>query len=264
MKDLYFALFAAALTALALTTYGVRLLVRGAASSDRTAKVQATALLGRGLIEMGFWALTPLARGCVSLGITANGLTWASMAVAAGSGWALATGRFGLATLLMMLSTMGDVLDGQVARATGKSSDAGEVLDASVDRYGEFAMVGGMIYFYRLDAIPMLIAMGALLASFMVSYSTAKAEALQVPPPRGPMRRHERGVYMIVGAFVSSVAGGAIAARWPQLPAGLPILAALTVIATIGNYSAVLRLTRTAGLLRARQAERGGHASSSH
>ena len=264
MRDLYFAVFSAAITALALTTYGVRLMVRGAATSDRTAKVQSSVLLGRGLIEMGYWAMTPLANGCVALGITANGLTWASLAVAAGSGFALATGRFGLATLLMYLAVIGDVLDGQVARATGKSSDSGEVLDASVDRYGEFAMVGGMIYFYRLAAIPMLIAMGALLASFMVSYSTAKAEALGVPPPRGPMRRHERGTYMIVGSFFSCVLGGAIAARWPTLPAGLPILAALTVIATIGNYSAVLRLTRTAGLLRARQDEREGQAGSGH
>ena len=252
MRDLYFAVFSAAITALALTTYGVRLIVRGAASTERTEKVQSSILLGRGLIEMGYWAMTPLAKGCVALGITANGLTWASMAVAAGSGFALATGRFGLATLLMMLSTIGDVLDGQVARATGKSSDAGEVLDASVDRYGEFAMVGGMIYFYRLEPVPMLIAMAALLASFMVSYSTAKAEALQVPPPRGPMRRHERGVYMIVGAFVTCLAGAAISARWPGLPPALPILGALTMIATVGNYSAVLRLVRTARLVHGR------------
>jgi phosphatidylglycerophosphate synthase len=262
MKDLYFAIFSAAITALALSTYGIRLLVRGAASSDRTAKVQASVLLGRGLIEMGYWAMTPLARGCVALGISANALTWASMAVAAGSGVALATGRFGLASMLMYLSTIGDVLDGQVARATGKSSDAGEVLDASVDRYGEFAMIGGLVYFYRLEPVPMLICMAALLASFMVSYSTAKAEALQVPPPRGPMRRHERGTYMIIGAFFACVLGGTIAARWPALPAGFPILAAVTVIATIGNYSAILRLSRTAGLLRARQAE--GGSSSSH
>jgi CDP-diacylglycerol--glycerol-3-phosphate 3-phosphatidyltransferase len=253
MKDLYFALLSASLTALALASYGVRLIVRGAARSDRTDKVQSSVLLGQGLIEMGYWAITPIARGCVSLGITANALTWASMVAAAASGWALATGRFGLATFLMMLSTMGDVLDGQVARITGKSSDAGEVLDASVDRYGEFAMIGGMIFFYRELPVPMLISMAALLASFMVSYSTAKAEALQVPPPKGPMRRHERGVYMIVGSFVSCLAGAAIHARWPQTPPALPILAALTMIATVGNYSAVLRLVRTASALRARQ-----------
>jgi CDP-diacylglycerol--glycerol-3-phosphate 3-phosphatidyltransferase len=253
MKDVYFAVFSAAITALALTTYGVRLLFHGSASTERTNKVQSSILLGRGLIEMGYWAMTPLANGCVALGITANGLTWASMAVAAGSGFALGTGRFGLATLLMYLATIGDVLDGQVARATGKSSDAGEVLDASVDRYGEFAMIGGLIWYYRAFPVPMLIAMGALLASFMVSYSTAKAEALGVPPPRGPMRRHERGTYMIVGSFLACVLDTTIAARWPALPPALPLLAALTMIATVGNYSAVLRFARTARALRERK-----------
>ncbi len=252
MKDIHFAIVAAGMTAVALASYGVRLIVRGAAQSDRTAKVQSSVLLGQGLIEMGYWAITPMARGCVRLGITANGLTWASLCVGVGAGVALATGQFGLATLLMMLSTIGDVLDGQVARQTGKSSDVGEVLDASVDRYTEFANIGGLVFFYRDWPVAMLLALGALLASFMVSYSTAKAEALHIPPPRGPMRRHERGVYMIVGAFVSCVAGSAIAARWPGMPPALPQLAALTVIATIGNYSAILRFVRTARALRGR------------
>jgi hypothetical protein len=37
-----------------------------------------------------------------------------------------------------------------------------------------------------------LIALGAIAGSFMVSYSTAKAEALSVEAPRGSMRRSER------------------------------------------------------------------------
>jgi CDP-diacylglycerol--glycerol-3-phosphate 3-phosphatidyltransferase len=252
MKDIYFALASAGLTAIALASYGVRLARRGVAQSDRTDKVQTSVLLGKGLVEMGYWAITPIARGCVKLGLSANGLTWISLATGIGTGVAFVFGMFGLATFLALLTTMGDVLDGQVARMTGKSSDVGEVLDASVDRYVEFANIAGLIVFYRASLPALLITLGALLASFMVSYSTAKAEALHVPPPRGPMRRHERGVYMIVGSFVTSLAGSALAAKYPGLPPALPQLAALALICFIGNYSAVLRFVRTAHALRGR------------
>jgi CDP-diacylglycerol---glycerol-3-phosphate 3-phosphatidyltransferase len=252
MKDIYFSFVAAGLTAIALASYGVRLAIRGVAQSDRTDKVQTSVLLGKGLVEMGYWAITPIARGCVKLGLTANGLTWISLATGIGTGVAFAFGMFGLATFLALITTMGDVLDGQVARMTGKSSDAGEVLDASVDRYVEFAGIAGLVIFYRASLPALLITLGALLASFMVSYSTAKAEALQIPPPKGPMRRHERGVYMIFGSFGSSIAGAALAARFPTLPPALPQLVALAMICFIGNYSAVLRFVRTAKALRAR------------
>ena len=69
---------------------------------------------------------------------------------AAGAGVALGFGWFGLASLLAVMATFCDILDGLLARKTGVSSDAGEVLDAAVDRYGEMFFFGGLVYYYRV------------------------------------------------------------------------------------------------------------------
>jgi phosphatidylglycerophosphate synthase len=259
MKDVYFTVVVAVLTATSITLYGVRLARRGASRTERVAQIGGgTRLLGRELVEMGYWAMSPLARACVALGVSANGVTWFALVVGVGAGVALGFGLFGLAALLALVCGVCDVLDGQVARLTGTSSPAGEILDAAVDRVTELCFLGGLVVFYRDAWAAQVMTLAALGASFMVSYATAKAEALDVPPPRGPMRRHERGTYLIVGAGLTSFFGPAIAARWPDAPPAVPELVAVAVIAVVGTYSAVLRLTRTAALVRARPAPRPG------
>ena len=85
----------------------------------------------------------------------------------------------------------------------------------------------------------------------MVSYSTAKAEALGVPAPRGAMRRQERAVYLVVGVGLVPVAAAACARM--GLPLGsraLPLLAVLGLVAVVGNVSAVRRLRAIAEAVR--------------
>ena len=144
---------------------------------------------------------------------------------------------------------MCDILDGQVARLTGKGSASGELLDAIIDRYTEFGFIAGFIFYVGGHSIQIGIAMAALLACFMISYTSAKAEALQVSPPRGLMRRHERAVYLITGAGVTPLVGPVIHAHWNFLPATLPFLVGLGVVACLGNFSAVQRMTRIARAL---------------
>ena len=55
------------------------------------------------------------------------------------------------------------------------------------------------------EAVAVTVALVAIIGSFMVSYSTAKAEAMGVKPPRGSMRRAERSVYLYVASGVTSV-----------------------------------------------------------
>src|SRR5262249_20225257 len=154
----------------------------------------------------------------------------------------------GLATLLATLSTIGDILDGQVARLTDSGSDRGELLDAAVDRYTEFAFLAGLVMFLRTSGWWMALALGAMLASFMVSYASAKAEALQVEAPRGLMRRHERSTYLIAGIGLVPLVGPVLVAHgWPYVTT---CLIALAVVAVVGNLAAVLRLVRIARSLR--------------
>ena len=183
--------------------YGVRVLVRGAATFERVERDQGSALLGRSLMQMGYWALDHLGRGLVALGATANGVSIASLLFGIGAGIALAFGHFGLGAALAVVSGLGDTLDGIVARRTKTASDAGEVLDAAVDRYEEFFFLGGIVVHERGSALGVSLVLSALLGSFMVSYATAKAEALRAEVPRGAMRRPERAAYLIAGAALT-------------------------------------------------------------
>jgi phosphatidylglycerophosphate synthase len=245
IHDAYFVYFLMVLTALAGTLYGVRLATgRGPAQSDRVTKIGGTAILGQGVMQWVYWGVDPVTKFFVALRVTPNGMTWAALVLGLGAGVALAFGWFGLAAMLATFSTIGDILDGQVARLTKTGSNRGELLDAAVDRYTEFAFLAGLVIHYR-DSIPlMLLTLGAVLASFMVSYASAKAEALQVSPPRGLMRRHERGTYLIVGAGCTAMFGNAIHAHWPDLPWSSLMIAALAAVAVIGNGSAILRFIR--------------------
>ena len=242
--DIYFCYATVALWAVAMTLYGLRIAARGVFHSERVSKIGGTALIGRGIMDATYWAIEPVVRGLAALGVTPNGLTWAALVLGVGAGGALAVGWFGLATLLATMSTIGDILDGQVARLTNSGSDRGELLDAAVDRYTEFAFIAGFILFVRDSPLQVAVALAALLASFMISYVSAKAEALQVSVPRGLMRRHERATYLIVASGLTPLLGPSIHARWPALPATSMFVLGLAVVASVGNLAALQRLVR--------------------
>lgn len=246
--DVYFSYATGALWVVALALYGVRIAARGVFHSDRVSRIGGTALVGRGIMDATYWAIEPVVRGLAALGVTPNGLTLCALVLGLGAGIALALGWFGLATLLATMSTMGDILDGQLARLTNRGSDGGELLDAVVDRYTEFAFLAGLVMFLRTSWWQVALALGATLASFMVSYTSAKAEALKVTAPRGLMRRHERSVYLIVGIGVVPLIGPTLVAH--GLPYVTPSLVALGIVAGVGNAAAVLRLVRIGRALR--------------
>jgi phosphatidylglycerophosphate synthase len=166
----------------------------------------------------------------------------------------LALGHFGSAACFATISALLDTLDGMVARLTGVSSDAGEVLDAAVDRYVEFFMLGGLVIYYREIPVLMILAFAALIGSFMVSYSSAKAEALQVDPPKGPMRRPERALYLILGAALSPVTIPWLErVREFPIPIAHPMVMALGLIGVLANVSAAERFWAIAKQVRVRE-----------
>ena len=250
MRDQYFSYFIVALAGLASVLYVVRILSHGVAHSDRVGQIGGTALLGRGVMDFVYWTINPVVDRLVTIGATPNIITWCSLLFGVGAGIAVAFGSFGLASFLATLSTLGDILDGEVARLTKTGSDKGELFDAAVDRYTEFAFIGGLTIFYRDSLWKLVLALAALLACFMISYTSAKAEALQVKPPRGLMRRHERGSYLIVGAGFTAIFGGYMTHISSELPFSSFELLALGAVSLIGNAAAVLRLVRIGRSLR--------------
>ncbi len=237
-----------------VAAYVLRLVFKGRARFERTERQGGSWLLGKGIMELGYWGFLPAAQMLVSLQISPNQVSWASLAFGFAAGACLSVGHFGFAAVCAALSSILDCLDGMVARIADAKSATGELLDATVDRYAEFFFLAGLIFYYRAHPALQMLALAALAGSFMVSYSSAKAEALNTEPPRGNMRRPERAVYLGGGALLS-----AITIPWLEAPrdgvaaVGYPMVVALAVVAVAANISAVERFWSIARALRARE-----------
>jgi CDP-diacylglycerol--glycerol-3-phosphate 3-phosphatidyltransferase len=191
----------------------------------------------------GLRGLDHAARGLIGAGVSANAVTVASVVTAAGGGVLLGFGYFGWASIAMIAASLGDALDGLVARRTGTSSVAGALLDASVDRYEEFFFLAGLSVYLHQVVWAFVLALTALAGSFMVSYGSAKAEALGVPVPPGAMRRVERAVVLCTGVAATFLCGAAARAAWlPAWAALAPLYGSLGVVAVVSNVSAIRRL----------------------
>ena len=239
----------AALVVLAagLAGYGVRVAISGGARSARVREVGSSPLLGQHAMEFGYWCLQPVGRACVAAGLSANRITALSLLVGLCGGAALAVGHLGVGALLMSVSALGDLLDGLVALSTRSAGPAGAIFDASVDRYTEFFLLGGVVFHERDHAPLLALALLCILGSFMISYGSAKAEALGVTVPRGVMRRPERAVYLCGGLLLTPLAASAVAAlHLPTLLSEAPLVGALALVALVSNLSAALRLRSVA------------------
>src|SRR5207248_8853150 len=157
-------LFAAAASVLLLAVYGVRVAVLGRFEHDRARKEPGSFFLGRYLIEFGYWCFSPLERGALALGVTPNQLTAASLGCSVAGAAAFAVGRPEIGGGLVILCAILDALDGMVARTRGTASDAGELIDAAVDRYAEIATSAGIAAYYRTYPRGFWLALGSMAA----------------------------------------------------------------------------------------------------
>lgn len=118
------------------------------------------------------------------------------------------SGRPGFAGLLLALSGFFDMVDGAVARATGKVSRRGAFLDSTLDRVSEVLVFLGILVG---DYSPAPIVLLALSLSLLVSYTRAKGDALGVDLAGvGIGERSERLVVLIVTSLLSIVALGVL------------------------------------------------------
>ena len=254
--DLVYTLILVALLSGLIVAYSVRVGFKGRAQFDRVDRQGGSHLLGKSVMEMAYWGMQPVAKLLVFFKFTPNTLSWMSLIFGLLAGVCLAFGHFGFGGGFAAISAVLDSLDGMVARLTGVASDAGEVLDAAVDRYVEFFFLGGLVIYYREIPVLQILALLALAGSFMVSYSTAKAEALQISPPKGSMRRPERALYLTLGAVLSPVT----IPWWENtrefgIPIGHPMVVSLCLVAVLANASSIERLWAIAKMVRVREKE---------
>jgi CDP-diacylglycerol--glycerol-3-phosphate 3-phosphatidyltransferase len=127
-----------------------------------------------------------------------------------------------------------DILDGALARAGGKSTPFGAFLDSTTDRVSEGFMLAAIAYVFAIenrDAFVM-VAVGAVAGSFLVSYTRARAEALGLKGDVGIGSRAERVVV---------ITAGLVLAPWGVLPWAIALL---TVTAWVTVLQRVLSVRR--------------------
>ena len=144
-------------------------------------------------------AISLLARNNVS----PNKITTAGTLVTVAAGAVYGLGHIMTAGWIMAGTAFFDVIDGEVARRTGRCTVFGAFYDSTLDRVADGALMAGLTVFYATNPIHhniymMVVCLLGIVGTFLVSYTRARAEALGIDAKVGVMQRPERIVLLSV------------------------------------------------------------------
>jgi CDP-diacylglycerol--glycerol-3-phosphate 3-phosphatidyltransferase len=222
----------------------------------------ATGLMDR-LKEGARGVLAPVSRRLASGGVKPDVLTVIGLVLSLIAAVAFFEGGFRLGSVLLALAGVFDILDGEVARKRGVRSRFGAFLDSTLDRFADSVVLAGIAGYYLVHLVDLVIApqqammevsrgleprtwavvsltgIMALIGSFLVSYTRARAEGLGLDCRVGWFERPQRMVLLIVAGLFGV---------GPWMSGALMVMVALSFI-TVGQRMAhVWKLTRGAGM----------------
>ncbi len=145
-----------------------------------------------------------------------------------------------LAAGVFVLGSLLDILDGALARAGGRSTAFGAFIDSTTDRVGEGAMLAAiaLVFAHHQRDWAVVLAVAAVVGSFLVSYTRARAEALGLRGDVGLGSRAERVVL---------ISAGLVFAPWGGLPWAIVALAATAWLTVVQRILHVRTQIRAAG-----------------
>ncbi len=229
------------------------------------------------LKHMAHSVLDPVVAALARLGLQPDHVTVAGLVLSVVAGFAFFDGQNRVAALVLSLAGVCDILDGQLARRAGRVSNYGAFLDSTLDRLAEAAVLVGIAGYYASNLLGLqaksqamleqvvlgeiegpiallvaqnqavepvtwlvltITAMLALVGSFMVSYTRARAEGLGLECKVGWFERPERIVLLIVA--------GLIQVFW-AMSVALLLLAILSFTTAAQRVMHVHRITRASG-----------------
>lgn len=205
------------------------------------------------LQQLIYKIINPLVYGMIKIGITPNVVTTigflgnvlaAALMVYASTQETVTEQFYWVAWsgATIIIFSLFDMLDGQVARLGGMTSTFGAMYDSVLDRYCELFTLGGITYYlmetgYETGAI---ITFLALIGSIMVSYVRARAEGLDIECKIGFMQRPERVVVTSVAALACGIYG--YNSETPSFDPILILVVAMGIIAVFANLTAFARI----------------------
>jgi CDP-diacylglycerol--glycerol-3-phosphate 3-phosphatidyltransferase len=139
----------------------------------------------------------PVADFFVRAGIHPNTITAFGTACTIAASVIFGMGHIKTAGWFLGLTALFDVMDGTVARRSGKESTFGAFLDSTLDRLADGALFVGLATFYALNPVHrsttmMLVCMSGCIGALMTSYARARAETLGLDAKVGMVQRPER------------------------------------------------------------------------
>lgn len=153
------------------------------------------------------WLTDPIVGVIARTGATPNHISVLGFVGNLGAAALAARGDFLAAGLVMLAASALDLLDGALARATGRVSAFGAVLDAALDRLSEAAVLAGLAFYFaqRNDREEVILCFAALTGSVLVSYVRAHAMARGLDMREGLFTRAERVILLGGGLIIGQV-----------------------------------------------------------
>jgi CDP-diacylglycerol--glycerol-3-phosphate 3-phosphatidyltransferase len=172
------------------------------------------------------WLLDPVARFFNRIGLHPNTITLFGLAGTVGVAVLIAYNHMTWAGVLLLVMGPVDALDGAMARLRGEATAYGAFVDSVSDRYSELFLFCGFLLYFLRGSNPLGIAFSYLAAagSVLVSYTKARAEALNLDANVGLLTRVERLLVVIPGLLLN-----------------LPLLI-VVIIAIFANFTALQRI----------------------
>jgi CDP-diacylglycerol--glycerol-3-phosphate 3-phosphatidyltransferase len=157
----------------------------------------------------GVWAMimTPPARFLNRMGVSPDAVTIVGTAgVMLGALVCFPQGWLWQGVVVVTLFVFADMLDGQMAKISGRASSWGAFLDSSLDRIGDAAVFGGLLLYFsthRQSPLWAAVAFAALALGQLTSYVKARAESLGFTCTGGLAARADRLVLILAGTLLA-------------------------------------------------------------
>jgi CDP-diacylglycerol--glycerol-3-phosphate 3-phosphatidyltransferase len=139
--------------------------------------------------------------------ITPNMITCLGFVLTLGAAALIVTDHLFAAGFVVLIAGFFDMIDGALARNTNRVTQFGAVLDSTLDRLSEGALMLSILFIYASEqsTLGIIIVSLALIGSLLVSYIRSRAEALGIACEVGIFTRPERIVVLSLGLLLSRI-----------------------------------------------------------
>ena len=170
--------------------------------------------------------LDPIGKFLNNLGLKPNSITILGLIGHIIAAFLIAFGEITWGGIVLLIFAPIDALDGTMARLRNEPTRFGGFVDSVTDRFSELIVFAGLLYYFAKinDSLAIMLVFFAAAGSIMVSYTRARAEALNYEAKVGILTRLERLIVLI-----------------PCLVFNIPLIA-LWILAFVANFTAIQRI----------------------